>query len=216
MQQESKYAIVRGERIHYLVGGQGTPLVLIHGLASSGTLWRHTFDGLAARHRVYAIDLPGCNLSRSARRVRLDRSAEFLESWLDAVEVPRAHVLGHSWGGAVAIRLAATLPDRVDRLILVNSAGLPLGGPLPFLVPRLFRSGSPIRRDALGMIARDLFRTGPRNLAGMAFDITREDTSALLPTIKAPTLVLWGLNDRLLPVRLGERLVEFIPGAHLV
>jgi pimeloyl-ACP methyl ester carboxylesterase len=216
MLKESHHATVHGERIHYLVGGQGPPLILVHGLASSGTLWRYAFDGLAAHHRVYAIDLPGCGLSSSSRLIRLNQSVEFLRSWLDAIAVPRAHVLGHSWGGAVAIRLAATSPDRVSRLILVNSAGLPLGGPVPLLIPRLFRSGSPIRRDALGVIARDLFQTGPRNIVAMALDITRDDVSALLPTITVPTLVIWGSNDHLVPVRLGEKLVELIPGAHLI
>ncbi|MBE2233255.1 MAG: alpha/beta fold hydrolase [Anaerolinea sp.] len=114
-------------KTRYWAGGsQGSPVVLIHGLGCHVEDWQANFDALAALHRVWALDLPGHG--------RTDKPADapygvpylatFVQDFMAALQISRAHVVGHSMGGAVATRLAFTHPELVDRLVLVASAGL--------------------------------------------------------------------------------------------
>ena len=121
---------VDGQSIVYLrAGEQGSPLLLIHGFAASADIWILNIEVLAARHRVYAIDLIG--FGRSAlpdAPYSLDYYARFLGRCLDALGLERAHIAGHSMGGKLALYFALEQPERVERLVLVDSDGF---GPVP-------------------------------------------------------------------------------------
>lgn len=110
-------------------GSQGPPVVLIHGITASVEDWQPSFDALASRHRVFAMDLPGHGLTDKP----LDFSytiadlAGFVGGFMAALDIERAHVVGHSLGGAIATQLALGSPGAVDRLVLVASAGLGRG-----------------------------------------------------------------------------------------
>src|SRR5215208_4488739 len=106
----------------YEVVGSGPPLILLHGLSGSGRWWGRNVPVFARSFRTYAVDLPGFGGSRPVRWSRLDDIADRLADWLEDEGLPKAHVAGHSLGGAVAARLAARHPDRVDRLVLVDAA----------------------------------------------------------------------------------------------
>jgi len=114
-----------GMTIRYLVAGEGPPLVLLHGAGDNSLDWRWVLPALAGAHRVYAPDLPG---SPDSARPVADYSPAFFErsvaSFVDALGIGRATLVGNSLGGLAALRLALSEPARVGALVLVDSAGL--------------------------------------------------------------------------------------------
>src|ERR687895_1024077 len=105
----------------YEVVGSGPPLILLHGLSGSGRWWSRNVPVFSDSFRTYSVDLPGFGGSRGIRWSRLDDIADRFADWLVEEGLPRAHIAGHSLGGAVAARLAARHPDRIDRLGLVDA-----------------------------------------------------------------------------------------------
>jgi epoxide hydrolase 4 len=112
-------------RLHYVEAGEGPLVVLLHGFPEHWIAWRHQIPALlAAGHRVVAPDLRGYNLSDKPRRVRDYRArllARDVAELLDALGSGSAHVVGHDWGGSVAWWFAMYHPERVDRLVVLNS-----------------------------------------------------------------------------------------------
>ncbi len=121
----SSFVTLEGIRLHYLAGGQGRPVLFIHGLGSSGSLeWRRNLDALAHRHRVVAVDLPGFGASDKPRTAyRLDFLIDTVARFLTALGIPRAALVGASLGGRLAAGIALQQPDRVERLCLVDPLG---------------------------------------------------------------------------------------------
>jgi pimeloyl-ACP methyl ester carboxylesterase len=115
----------RGTRLSYAVGGDGSPLVLVHGLGGTIENWRALAPPLAARHRVVVPDLPGHGQSATLPEARdLDALAEAVLAQLDAEAVRGAVWIGHSLGGVVALRAAALRPETASGLVLAASAGI--------------------------------------------------------------------------------------------
>src|SRR5215216_6399521 len=83
------------------VSGLGPPLILLHGLSGSGRWWGRNVPAFASRFRIYAVDLPGLGASRRVHWSRLDDTVDRLAVWMGAEGLSRAHVAGHSLGGAV-------------------------------------------------------------------------------------------------------------------
>ncbi len=117
---------VADTNVHYLVGGDGPPLLLIHGLGESSASFSANYAALASRFRIYAPDLPGWGQTPPSPRPAhdLESLATFVLGFLDAVSLPEAAVLGWSLGGAAVIAAAARFPHRFSKLILVASASL--------------------------------------------------------------------------------------------
>ncbi|MGO9471580.1 MAG: alpha/beta fold hydrolase [Isosphaeraceae bacterium] len=114
-----------GSRIHYLTAGSGPPLVLLHGGGECAHAWRWVLPELARRFRVIAPDFPGSGGSdRPPAGYTLAMLGEFVGGFLNALEIRRAAVAGHSLGGLAAMQFALTDPGRVSALALVASAGL--------------------------------------------------------------------------------------------
>lgn len=222
------------------------PLVLLHGLLVTHHAFRRVIDMIAEERRVIAIDLPGCGESdRPSPAVADDYSlgwlADRVAEVLAALGVPSVDLCGHSFGGTVALRLTASDPGRVRRLVLVDPVAyrfeLPLRGRialLPRVGPLLFENVYR-RADLRSYLART-FST-PELLDEVAVDVYwdrlgreggREAAHAMLRTIArlpppeellsqvtAPTLVVWGDRDTLIPASDGERLVSVLKGAQL-
>jgi pimeloyl-ACP methyl ester carboxylesterase len=202
--------------MYYQVTGEGEPLVLVHGLSGSLRWWRRNVPALAEHYRVYLIDLPGFGMMRHfPRRWTLDEVADGLVTWIKAVGLQKVSLVAHSMGGYICIRVAATRPEVVDRLVLVSPAGIPkfrsvLGYTIPlivairYLTPRFFP-----------VLAYDALRAGPLTLLRAAQDLLTKDIRDYLKAIQAPTLLIWGVNDSLVPPVLGDVLQQEIAHAHL-
>lgn len=231
-----------GVGIHYLERGEGPPLVLIHGLGASTYNFRHNIPALAEHFRVLALDLMGFGFSDRPPDAEyfLVSQAQLVRNFLARLGVERAAVLGHSMGGAVAMRLAANFPERVGRLVLVSSAHN--GRLLPAWVgalwarplveafaafalhnrafrETLWRSGaydpSVLTREVKeGYYRPSRLRGSARAIAKVLADLAREEPLDLR-RIRQPTLLLWGAQDRWLGLALAQRLLQALPKAEL-
>ena len=130
----SRWAEVDGVALHYLELGDGPPVVLLHGAGGGAANWFGVMGRLAQRFRVLAPDLPGFGLSAAIEpRAELGRQiAEFVDAWVSGLGVRRFDVVGTSFGGLVALRLAQRRPDAVGRIVLIDSAGV--GREMPAVV----------------------------------------------------------------------------------
>ncbi len=248
----SRFIEVNGQQVHLRdegPHGDAAPIVLLHGTSASLHTWQDWAEGLRDQRRVIRFDLPGFGLTGPNRQedYSVERSVLFVRSVMDKLGIDRFVLAGNSFGGQVAWATAALLPDRVDRLILVDAAGYP---PASFAsgqeVPLAFRvARTPVLRDlAQYLLPRGVVERSLRQLYGDASRVTPElvdryvamarregnrealarrmeqqaggPDPALLHAIKAPTLILWGEKDRLLPPALGQRFARDIPKAQLV
>ena len=207
--------------IHSLESGEeGRVLLLLHGLAGSSRWWSRNIDDLGAHRRVIIPDLVGYGRSPLVGRVpTMPASADVLAAWMDAMALDRVDIAGHSMGGQVATHFAARHPDRLDRLVLVDAAGIPRaitpGNVARFAleIAPLWRWGDP---TFLPVIVGDAWTAGPRTLLRSIAHILRDDVRPLLPLIKAPTLIIWGEHDNWVPVAHALEFRHGIPGSSLV
>lgn len=198
--------------------GSGPPVILIHGLGGSSDWWRHNFEALARDHHVCAIDLIGFSrnrffLKRSRLPLRFEEIAALLARWIETEFGEPAHIIGNSMGGHIAIHLAASRPDVVRSLVLVNSTGIPFRvAPAEhirnFFVPRGLLS-------FLLILLRDVFRAGPTSMVLALGRIFRDDARPLMRSLQAPVLLVWGEHDPLVPLLYGKQMLIEMPNARL-
>jgi pimeloyl-ACP methyl ester carboxylesterase len=202
----------------YEAAGQGPPLLLIHGLSGSSRWWSKNVGDLAKRFRVYTVDLQGFGRSRARGRFNLHLAAKHLVALLDRLGIERASVVGHSMGGLIAVDLAATFPERVDRLILVDAAVFPTrrDRSLTRRTWGFVRSLRLLPADLAPVLAGDALRAGPGSLGLATYQLLRTDWTSKLSQVQAPTLVICGESDTIVPVDSGRDLAGKIASARLV
>jgi pimeloyl-ACP methyl ester carboxylesterase len=126
---EPRFAEVKGVRMRYFVGGEGPPLVLVHGLGGAASNWTELAPLLAERHRLLVPDLPGHGGSSALPAVSgLEPFADRVALVAEREGMLPAPVVGHSLGGMVVLRLALRRPADVQALVLAGAAGLSTGG----------------------------------------------------------------------------------------
>ncbi len=195
----SGFARVNGVRLHYRLRGSGPPLLLICGLGMQKEFWL-TQRSLARRFTMVAYDNRGWGLSSRPRGPYTVRQlAEDAVGLMDALSLPKAHLLGVSLGGMVAQEVALGWPERVERLVLASTAGRALHTFPPAFHGRAIEAWWDLR----GFVAQ-----ASAYLGFNALDRVR--------AIRAPTLVVAGSRDRTLPAEHGRALAERIPGARLL
>lgn len=232
-----------GRVLRYFERGEGgEPLLLIHGFGGDLNNWLFNHEALAAGRRVIALDLPGHGESGKAlAHGGLDELSGALLALLDHLDIERAHLAGHSMGGAVALNTARLAPRRVRSLSLLASAGLGAqinGGYLqgfvdaanrnalkPQLV-QLFSDPTLVTRQMLEDMLRfkrlEGVDTALRQLAGKLFADGRQqiDLRGVLDAGEHPALVIWGEADAIIPASHAEGLaaeVHVLPGqAHML
>jgi len=201
----------------YRVAGAGPPVVLLHGLSGSALWWSRNVPHLARSHTVYAIEHARLEAGLLRRRApfALDAAADRLARWMDAVGLDRASVVGHSMGGFIAADFAARHPARVDRLVLVCAAATPLARRGLDAALGVARSAADLPPSLVPLLAYDALRTGPGAIVSTLRQLLDADLSAGLPSIAAPTLLVWGERDALVPLAHAEALAALLPGATL-
>ncbi len=243
-QPPSTFIDVGGTRAHVLDQGKpdGMPLVLIHGSLESLQVWDGWMAELKDRYRLISVDLPGHGLTGPWARgeYTVDAYADFIEVLADTLQLDRFAIAGHSLGGAVAWTFAATRPERVNHLILVDAAAFPRES-RPTWRTRLARAPvigdigiyfKPewVSRDALKEVYADPAMVTPERVRRFAelqrYPGNRKATlqrtrtqEPLDPTplkrLDVPTLIIWGAQDRWTPVADAFRLQTDIKGAKL-
>jgi pimeloyl-ACP methyl ester carboxylesterase len=221
---------VHGRRVQLFEGGNGPPLLYLHG---AGTFWwMPVHDLLARRHRVVLPVHPGFGASQGLDAIETMEDLVFhTVDVLDALELDRVDVVGLSLGGWLGAELALRHPGRVNRLVLVDAAGARVPGVTtgnPFMLPPpkvrelMFHDPTlPVAKailpdapppDRLETVLRG--REAAARLLWSPAQQYRKLTSRLW-RIRAPTLVVWGREDRLLPLAHGEAYARGIPRARL-
>ena len=234
-----KFLTLSHGRTRYLEAGSGYPTILLHGVGftSGGDNWALSMGQLATRFRVLAPDFVGWGLGD-----RLDWGyghwylADFVREFQDALGMERANFIGHSMGGWVASLLAYESPDRLNKLVLVSSAGTRTQ-----TLPHIAAFAPPTRESIRAQLPGRINVPGV-NLDAMADELAKRveipgaveayqrimdamnhpvmrqqyNTVRRLPHIKAPTLVIWGRDDQTHPVEMGEITHRLIPGSKLL
>ncbi len=223
---KSKFTDINGLRIHYRDEGQGEPIMLLHGFASSLHTWQPWTDRLVAEgYRVIRLDLPGFGLSDSPPRRQLNVASfnTFLTTFLDQLGVQNCHFAGNSFGGWVSWEFALAHPQRVDKLVLIDSAGyftkgtraktvdyankpffkkLLAKGVPRFLVKNLltnaFADNTKINDFMLNRYYGLANKEG--NLASLIKYSTQQPTAHTdqIKDITQPTLIMWGAKDKVI------------------
>ena len=199
--------------------GSGEPVVLLHGLSGSQRWWRYTVPALAREYEVHVLDLIGHGRSRRApHQPTIPEMASLVSAWMQELGIERPHLVGHSMGGQISVHLAAS-DAALRSLTLVDAAGLPR----PFTLREMTRfMAGVLPPRAWGVphfiptIWLDALRAGPRSLVSSGLHILTDDVTPLLPSIRVPTLIVWGALDPLIPVEYGRRMADAIPGARFV
>jgi pimeloyl-ACP methyl ester carboxylesterase len=125
---EERFAEVKGVRMRYFLGGEGPPLILVHGLGGAAANWTDLVPLLLARHRLLVPDLPGHGASTALPAVAgLEPFADRVALVAERERMLPAPVIGHSLGGMVVLRMALRRPDDVPALVLAAGAGLSVG-----------------------------------------------------------------------------------------
>jgi triacylglycerol lipase len=221
---------VSGNTLAYLKDGTGPAVVIVHGVGGHKEDWKAVVEQLGKSHTVYAIDMLGFGgSSRNAPELGMAAQADALKGLLDQEGITTADLIGNSVGGWVTATFAATDPDRVGKLVIVDPAGF----------EAMFQGEPPVNLfpDDVGQMEKllsfvlhsDFAHTRAfAEQAFTAFTASGEKTivprlwpgltnsprlETLLPKIKAPTLVIWGKEDKLFPVTLAPYITGLTPGA---
>jgi triacylglycerol lipase len=222
---------VYGARIHYTEQGAGPVVVLIHGLADDATVWRASVGPLARNHRVIAVDLIGHGHSaKPLLNYRPATFTDFFVGFLDALRVERATLVGNSLGGWVGLLVALRQPRRVERLVLVDSAGYADQEVPSVLNPSSLEECRELLHYVLASprladdpaLAAEVLKKRVENGDGytiatfLASAARNKDTvDGQLGKLALPALIVWGEQDRLIPLPLGRRFAREIRGSGL-
>lgn len=222
------------------------PIVLIHGTSASLHTWDGWTEALKTQHRVIRMDLPGFGLTGPApdNDYRIERYADFIVALMDHLKIRQAVLAGNSLGGGIAWRTAVQHPERVNRLVLVDAIGYPLQStsvPLGFrlaqigwlkpvmsqLLPRrmieasvrnVYADPSKVTPELVDRYYELTLRAGNRDSLTRRIQLRETDalSAGLVKTIRQPTLILWGAQDKLIPKPSGQRFHQDIAGSQYV
>lgn len=239
--ETATYAELSDVRMRYVDAGEGSPVVLLHGFASSIENWTTVLPRLEENHRVLALDLKGFGWTDRPEGDYSPRAqARHVAELMDARGIERAAFVAHSWGASVALAFAMEYPERVSRLVLYSAWVYEEQLPSTFIWARASGLGE--------FLFGGFYKERPEDKLAMAFYdkryITQElvdsvgealhrpgTTAAALAAVRGqryaeveknyrkidlPTLLLWGREDGVTHLSAGERLSRELPRAELV
>jgi len=229
---EPQFAEAGGRRLRYLVMGQGegAPLVMIHGFGGDLNNWQFNQPALAEERTVYALDLPGHGGSvKQGIGGSVPDLAAAVRDFLDAVGIDRAHLCGHSMGGAIALHLATEEPARVASVTLVSSAGLGDEINMDYIegfiradkrkdmksvLEKLFADSSLVSRDMVEELLKykrlDGVPEALRTIAEATFPGGKQGhvLADRVGSVGVPVQAIWGEADEIVPAGHAEAIPE--------
>jgi len=233
-----RQAEIEGITITYLECGADNPenIVFIHGLSGNVMNWWDQFEDFRDDYRLLIPDLPGHGKSDKPENFdySVESFARIIIGLMNQLEIDKAAIVGNSLGGAIAGYLAIHYPDRVDKLVLSDSAGIKISPLLKAVTP----IATPITIRWSGVTsARQYPGTDEKNRIRADFSASYRDTSEEipylkaidqslaqiarfdftddLPKIQAPTLIIWGDNDKTVPFKIHQTFAGKIPNNQL-
>jgi aminoacrylate hydrolase len=225
-------------QIYYEAHGEGPPVLLVPGLGGIGAYWQPNIPAFSAKHRVIIHDHRGTGQSsRSSIKYSVDQMTDDLVRLMDHLKIDRAHLVGHSTGGAIGQTLAATRPERLASLVIYSSwtkadpffkrifearrtllttagAAAYVRSTAAFLYPDWWiNANAALLEEREKMTIPDY--PAAEIVASRIDAIVAFDRTADLPRIKAPTLVICARDDFITPAYFSEELARRIPSAEL-
>jgi 2-hydroxy-6-oxonona-2,4-dienedioate hydrolase len=231
---------VFGQKIHYIEAGSGPTVILLHGLGGDASNWAATIPALSKSFHVFVPDQIGFGASdKPLANYRVGMLVDFLDGFCKKLAITKAIVVGNSLGGWTAMAFTLAHPDKVERMVLVDSAGFSfehLGGSKPTREMLEVMNVSTVQgaKTLLGIIfANKLMATDAVAETFLAEHLRRNDGYTIerfidsilrsedvvdgkLAGIKVPSLVVWGREDLLTPLAGGKMMANEIPGAEIV
>ncbi|HKU14945.1 MAG TPA: alpha/beta hydrolase [Steroidobacteraceae bacterium] len=240
----SRYVDLSKVRLHYNDVGQGPPLICIHGGGPGANSWSNfvtNIDFFSRHYRLLLVDLPrfGKSSKIAIDGPPLTFNATVLKEFMDALSIPKAPIIGNSYGGQVALKTAIDYSDRISSLVLIGSAPVvqSLFNPMPVeaikLIGGYYRgAGGPTLAKMRQLISTLVFDQSlvtddvvreryeasidPETVKiNMEPPPARQDLTAELSKVKASTLVIWGMDDRAGALDVGLLMTRFIPDAQM-
>lgn len=218
---------------NYTIKGQGENLLILHGWGSSLAVHRQMIDYLSTGCRVIALDMPGFGETPEPPAAwNVDDYADFVLEFLKVLQIDSVILLGHSFGSRVIIKMAArpNLPVSFSKIILVDGAGiLPRKTLKQKFRIRMYKIGKKI--FSIGVVSKlypDVLENMRKKNGSADYNaasplmrqvlvkVVNEDLTELLPSIKQPTLLIWGEMDTATPLSDGKLMEQRIPDAGLV
>ncbi len=244
---ESKIIHIDDMDIHYKDEGQGPVLILLHGVCASLHTWDGWVQRLKGHYRIIRLDIPGFGITGPApdpSLYQIEPAVELFEKLVDEMKLEKFYIAGNSLGGYIAWNYTLKHPDKVEKLILIDSVGFPQ--PLPWLLS--FASNPLIRPFARHMMPRFLFDMAVKEVYGDPSKVTKElrdryfelamregnkgsyvdvftvmrklckneNLSRGIRDIKTPTLVMWGTKDKWIPFKYFESWKRELPNARFI
>jgi pimeloyl-ACP methyl ester carboxylesterase len=239
--EDAVFQEVDGVKLRYRDTGEGPPVVLVHGFSASSNTWEPIIPTLADDHRVIAMDLKGFGWSgRPAGDYSPTAQTRLVFELLDKLNVDRFQLVAHSWGSSIALRMALEQPDRIRRIALydayvyaeqlntffhwIRADGLGEVLWSAFYDQRLpektaiayYDDETYVTQQLVEEFRDSVHRPGAQRAALAAARGQRySDVQSRYSTVDQPVLLMWGREDRVTPVRFGERLVRQLPNARL-
>ncbi|HEY9771195.1 MAG TPA: alpha/beta hydrolase [Coleofasciculaceae cyanobacterium] len=215
-----------GFSLSYLEGGKksysGDPVLFIHGWSISTEPYQDSLNALAQKYWVIVPDSPGSGRSQCALSLLSYQTyANCIVQLIERLNLDRFKLIGHSFGGGVALALAAAIPDQVSSLIVINSTGMPLIS-IPDLIQRRFAELPQQIAQLRWTICLKIIQAfgynsifhGQHLIEGAQIALY-EDIRPWLKNIKSPCLVLWGERDYFTPIEIGYCIVEAVANSKL-
>lgn len=223
--------VIGGLQINNCVVGEGNPVIALHGWGGSiQSFWPVAERLSVGGFQVHLLDMPGFGKSDLPPETwGVMDYMRFVTAYLDESHIERCSVLGHSFGGRIGLVLAAERPERISRMVLANSAGLrtPLsvGQQTRNVLARMVRGSL----DTVGLngwrerlqdvynrryASADYLSAGP--LRDTFLRVIEEDLTSFAGRVQAPTILIWGDQDKDTPLWQGQRLEQLIPDAALI
>ena len=205
--------------------GKGSDLIMLHGWGHDLSTWWGVVDFLKNDFTLWLIDLPG--FGRSAipeKTLTLDDCADEIAKFIKIKKIKKPVLLGHSFGGSVVIKLTSKYPHLISKLILEASAGIrpkpTIFNRLSFLIskiinffPNFLNAKNRLKNWFYKIIGSDYFTVGP--LKKTYLKVIREDLTNDAKKIQQETLIIWGEDDKTLPIARGKKLYQLIKNSRL-
>ncbi len=238
----SHFIEIDGMNIHYRIEGEGEPLLLIHGFGASLHNWDPVVPQLSKKHKVIRLDIPGFGLSSTKEGIAIPDIVKVLNIFVEKLSLEKVSIAGSSMGGWIAWEFAVAFPGTVDKLILMNAAGFfdETKAPTQIIAQKerlinfLIKRGVPrfavkrILKNAVGgdksVLKKDYLNQFYNlvNIDGNLKNIKQYAMEEINPTIdrlssiENKTLILWGSEDKVMPLKYGKQFNKEIENSDII
>lgn len=222
---------INGLNINYEVSGKGTPVILLHGWLCSLETMKPIEMEINNNFKVYNVDLPGFGKSQMPKKpFDTNDFGDFLYDFIKKLNIENPILIGHSNGGRTIINYAGRNLGKVNKIILIDSAGIKPKRKMSYYIKVYIYKGlkkflsifpniemfNNIRERVLGKFGSSDYKNSPEVLRKTMSTIINEDQTEKLKNIKVPTLLLWGEDDTDTPIQDGKIMESEIPNASLI